>query len=117
VSRGIKFRAWDKEEKTMIDADSWYFSDEFEPFIDSVKRSAERFELMQFTGLHDKNGKEIYEGDIIAGSINGHPYKDRVIFKNGCFSMFYSRYDNLYEIADMVEILGNIHENPELLKQ
>lgn len=81
----------------------------------------------QFTGLLDKNGKEIYEGDILSvcnGSINRHPWMDKPypveyqINKGFVMPMFIwdkegnDRSDNTH----WCEVIGNIHDNPELLK-
>ena len=68
---------------------------------------------MQFTGLHDKNGKEIYEGDIIAFrnekgeiTLKGEIYWES---RNAKFSDFSPK--------NQVEVIGNIYENPELLEE
>ena len=108
--REIKFRAWDGEEMT-----DW---DEF----DGGDMTLEQFfapdvpvwNVMQFTGLKDKNGKEIYERDVVKG--NEH-FIEQVHFKNGCW---YTSEDSstmkvkLFDWDD-IEIIGNIYENPELL--
>lgn len=103
--REIKFRAWDKEQKKMLD-DVSTWTDDFTGML---------IALMQYTGLKDKNGKEIYEGDIVKYK-NDKP--DKVIFENGGFmtSRFYHRTPNNWKILlDELEVIGNIYENPELL--
>lgn len=72
----------------------------------------------QFTGLYDSDGKEIYDGDIL--SIQSIPdyAKEVVVFRNGCFNV---RSCGFYESMASIEtsersIIGNIHDNPELIK-
>lgn len=78
----------------------------------------------QYTGLHDKNGKEIYEGDVIQLV---HPFKDRqytgkIIFERGSFiaeDFWMTHYDNpsdFTEGLEHVEVIGNIYEHPHLLE-
>lgn len=73
----------------------------------------------QFTGLHDKNGKEIYEGDICSTYNIDEPSNlvDTVVFHDGSF-VFQNDYKLSIEIRgfkkDYIEVIGNIHENPEL---
>lgn len=78
----------------------------------------------QFTGLHDKNGKEIYEGDIIKSSRGTIHY---IVYDNdlACFKAVVARYNPLGEYSTLSkgwivnfnkEVIGNIHDNPELLK-
>lgn len=84
-------------------------------------------DLMQYTGLKDKNGKEIYEGDIISYKY----YKGfsgiekeiiaKIEFVNGCFGFYeykneYDEYFNRDDL-DKTTVIGNVYENPELLKQ
>ena len=76
------------------------------------------FNIMQFTGLLDKNGKGIYEGDILS---NGQHIDWIVNYKNASFSVYHV--DSITSdtwclkkgMAESREIIGNIHENPELL--
>ena len=80
----------------------------------------------QFTGLHDKNGKEIYEGDIV--QFNEKFFTDENIFcvdyecsHRGGFSLctkdgYYSMFGDAWLEPFYCEVIGNIHDNPELLK-
>lgn len=110
--RTIKFRAWDSLQGKMI------FS---EPDIMNFFHKAFMDNVMQFTGLLDKNGKEIYEGDIL----NQQDGWYRIIeWDEGCGGFIgvaigkdvYEKYwNNLGERDESAEIIGNIFENPELL--
>lgn len=83
----------------------------------------------QFTGLHDKNGKEIYEGDILMciGERNdnkGRKYYRKVLFDNGAFGMTVPEYKCISALCNHVvngklnwEVIGNIYDNPELLEE
>lgn len=107
--REIKFRAWLK--KSSIDDEPWMVG----PF-DLTQDNRWIFEhepiLMQYTGLKDKNGQEIYEGDIVKGGFSGKNFE--VIFKEGSF---YAREMLLYGINPECKVIGNIYENPDLLKE
>lgn len=145
MNREIKFRAWDAHENNMnyqgaIGAGSSSevinISFQGEMFLQNAfgldmfgernptfGKSEERFSLMQYTGLKDKNGKEIYEGDIIISNHpiyeNGTPSKNKVAFDKGCYRL---RNDNQNDIPlslydeGQIEIIGNLFENPDILK-
>ena len=113
--RELKFRAWNEwaDRKEMI-----YFSID-EP--KAIENTAWNAEIMQYTGLKDKNGKEIYEGDILLYDSGS---KTSVFYKNGAFvrsygnSNMYLLYDSFIEDGCLYnyEVIGNIYENPELLE-
>ena len=74
----------------------------------------------QYTGLHDKNGKEIYEGDIVRIIVNNNIEKIcRVEFKNGIFGVMFSKNKELTAFPHFCnttfEVIGNEYDNPELL--
>lgn len=111
--RDIKFRAWVKASKNtpyvMMSGDlSLVFKCNNKGGFE--KYHAEDYKLMQYTGLNDKNGVEIYEGDIIHDPLTGKRYT--VIFDNGAF-----RTNGLVECSAFPndEVIGNIYSNPELL--
>ncbi len=114
--RTIKFRAWDKRNKLMIHN---IFS------VSEVGTPDLLYPLvppdliwMQFTGLHDKNGKEIWEGDIVLDC----GYRGNVIYSAPYFMLDSMPYGGpaygieLRMSGGRCEVLGNIYENPELLK-
>ena len=75
--------------------------------------------LMQYTGLKDKNNKEIYEDDIVLWeNSDGEKVKDKVVFFRGAFrmrNMSFTLHD--YMDSNIFEVIGNIYQNPELLEQ
>ena len=120
--REIKFRAWDSqsEEPRMVDWETLlqYYHIEL---VFREKGEDSHVHLMQFTGLKDKNGKEIYEGDIVGfdkkvakvlWQENGF-YVHRL--KDGDFDVSNSNLTLLQENTYW-EVIGNIYENKELLK-
>jgi len=115
--RTLKFRAWDDVLKYYINPnelvyrlDGYLFSREFqEELHDAI--------IEQFTGLQDKNGKDIYEGDIVKGK-QWNPDTYQVGFNRGGFC-FFNEGDKYYEdckYLNQFEIIGNVHENKHLLK-
>ena len=133
--REIKFRAWDKIQKWMtgvvcLNMGTWVDVVLIQPKVEKAtyNQVTENVELMQYTGLKDKNGKEIYEGDIIKGrdtDCKEYPYIIDVKWdkKLSGWSPLDSyttngvndREDGYFDIS-FCEVIGNIYENPELLK-
>jgi len=118
--REIKFRAWNKRTKEMNAA--WLFQSmkfDADGKLKIVCPDAKNKEiiLMQYTGLKDKNSKEIYEGDIIKSTLN--ETKIGIMeFKKGRFQISFKNRSMLFchENRRSLEVLGNIYENSELLK-
>ncbi|MRL88393.1 hypothetical protein GJI80_11115 [Lactococcus lactis subsp. cremoris] len=122
-----KLRAWDKQDERMSYGEVEYFNDMIEYRFDHFCTEAdEDVEFMQSTGIKDKNGVEIYEGDVInyrnsfrnpmTGSGSLSINRDfKIIFKDGEFKA--KGFDiRLKNILSYSEVIGNIYENPELLE-
>ena len=114
--REIKFRAWDKINKDMVNIESINFQ-ERRVYRDVVSyRDFNDIELMQYSGLKDMREKEIYEGDILFESFGEEYFK--VVFEDGSFRVETEEYSlPLKEYAHICEIIGNIYENPELMEE
>lgn len=103
----------------------------FDKVIFDATEEVEEYTIGQFTGLHDKNGKEIYEGDIVKWiltmpgiGINGgyEEYETEEIgeikWDAGALQLGeYCAAGFAYDSEDYAEVLGNIHDNPELLNE
>ncbi len=120
--REIKFRAWDKESKKMKEVSdiSWdnhggvdlrascYSHDDSNIYAET---------LMQFTGLKDKNGKEMYEGDIVKCK---YGWLGFIVFRKGAYwceeivTQKINSHAPIFNEWEELEVIGNIYENPEL---
>ena len=141
--REYKFRAWDKEYEKMT-----YFDDEDYDYrpplvfrLDQVFKKDSNYddyedfeynditdsvEIMQYTGLHDKNGKEIYEGDIVNCQTKYGKAKAIIKFIDGKFVAYWDskithpkngHHIACYDINKKFEVIGNIYDNKELLNE
>jgi len=115
----IKFRAWDGKEmhlKVCVNHEGKFIKYGYRA-TDWVEDASAGIG-MQFTGLLDRNGKEIYEGDIIEVD-DIESTKGTIVFDEGCFKLLQkdTYYSNLsaYNPSVMCRVAGNIYENPELL--
>ncbi len=106
MKRIIKFRAWEKPDPTVKFEGKMHY--DIQSVLDKWLDSDD-YEIMQFTGLLDKSGKEIYEGDIVEWKHPNSYGKEEVKWVNTGF--YIPGVGTNYS-----EIIGNIYENSELLK-
>lgn len=122
-----KFRVWDKNNKCMHEVRSIWIGDDF-PLNSHVVYSLgntvevifDDIELMQSTGLKDKNGVEIFEGDIVKTlGVDLEVAFSTIKFAEGAFCVDYknlgTEFDFLYFIDSPLEVIGNVYQNSELL--
>ena len=134
--REIEFRAWDKNENKMFyNVEHEYdFYEGCETSFGNILDMTEMFEVMQYTGLKDKNGKKIFEGDIVNNGENENlivlwsDYYQSFIINEKIGLYGDQSDDRLYACDDIeeyepfnykcasYEVIGNIYENPELLE-
>lgn len=132
MNRELKFRGWHPQLKRMFSAeemgqDQLTLLTDGRGFINVSGADIRLSQLvpmipMQYTGLLDKNGKEIYEGDILKYVLPGlesddpsTEYIEPVVFKDGCFNV--EGHTPVYVTTDWdCEVLGNIYEHPNLLE-
>jgi hypothetical protein len=108
--RQIKFRAWNANEKRMTAPAFWVNECNL---MSSYLGSAPTHPLMQYTGLKDASGVEIYEGDIVEDC--EHFYSVILWSEDHCMHIA-SDVGGLCDMAFPVKVIGNIYENPELLE-
>ena len=113
--REIKFKLWHKGFKKFFTTN---YSDQISMMPDGNifwmgECETDNFIILQYTGLKDENGREIYEGDIVRHATWGDVYE--VIFEDGGFYVL-SSYDFQTINEYPLEVIGNIFENPELLE-
>jgi uncharacterized phage protein (TIGR01671 family) len=110
----IKFRAWNDISKEMLyhgkDIQGLIWWNEFGEI-----QSLAKAELMQSTGLKDKNGKEIYEGDFIKAEWGIGNADYRIVGEDGLPEFYHWFIEYCFE-EDNLEVIGNKYENPELIE-
>jgi uncharacterized phage protein (TIGR01671 family) len=132
--REIKFRAWHKDSQRMhysedlIGPGGWVIQFHGVPLEIGIRGvfEPENVELMQYTGLEDKNGKEIYEGDIVRTTrisvgiwrVRARKLIDEVVYQPGAFTIGRGAAAQLISpYRGDLEVIGNIYEHPELIER
>ena len=119
MSREIKFRVWKPEVKSLMELEDQFVSEALHYSKDGNHK------IMQYTGLKDKNGKEIYEGDILRVSSENTLLNWEVIYVGdyATFSLFRGKdyqfcmgIEHINHGMSGTEVIGNIYENKELLE-
>ena len=136
--REIKVRAWDKERKQFLTSPNWA---EFQVNINGVLsaknfppphlKGEQQLEIIQYIGLKDREGTEIYEGDILSQrymefmpqhfneelKVNQGNIIGEVIYSRDCYRINDCSNETLHKITSTCVVIGNIYENKELLDE
>ena len=123
MNREIKYRAWLKEEEKMVNVSLMSLTEKwigYQIFYEEEKKKkfefsdSENFKLMQYTGLKDSLGNEIYKGDILWNEYDEE--HQVIIYDEGEYKLMgESHIQNLYNNLDYIDVRGNIYENLELV--
>jgi hypothetical protein len=121
MSREIKFRAYHKERKEIFEIASIDFEEKKAALMNGIIKllnvDFKQFELLQYTGLKDKNGKEIYEGDIIICKYGPQIAMEVKWIDEGFRTLVKYDGDNYVGfVKESAEVIGNIYENKNLLE-
>ena len=129
-----KFKVWDKKTKSMWNIESWHVEDEYfdliepnksvaDPNANRVWRKQNEVIPMQSTGLYDRHGVEIFQGDVVKIVYDGEPFTGVVVYDLGEADFKatngHEDYGNNFQyltVGESIEVIGNIYENPELLE-
>jgi len=115
--REIKFRAWIPSTEYMWSWESLVRDKAHLAWLQLEPEYGEKV-IMQYTGLKDKNGVEIYEGDILYKEITAGNFGSVVVqFKDARFQVSGTETNLGWIAQDAMKVIGNIHENPDLLKE
>ena len=113
MPRETKYRAWDKENKKMFFVRELYWDENFQVLKADGLIVDKQIELMQYISLEDKNGKEIYDGDIIIFSDSKDEPRQIIFGNNDGWHPYNLFNENWWRDS---EVIGNIYENKDLLK-
>lgn len=122
-NRIIKFRVWDKDYFNFLGRDGGCFASPHYIYSlgDIINGKFDSLVIQQFTGLLDKNGKEIYEGDILHYFDDSDDSRGKVVFEDYQWIIKwqwggYTKSFGVWENSDEITVIGNIFENSDLIK-
>lgn len=125
--REIKFRVWDKATQKNWNIDKWHFEDEYldliepgvsicDPHIERIWRKPGDVEIMQYTGLKEMYGRDIYEGDVVEFEVSLIRTKAEVKYSRNQFIVDMNSVMPKSLDLYLVKVIGNKFQNPELLE-